>query len=422
MLEPSFRELLRDARTLSATDPLEAEAFASEIISIWLHLTLIDGDPDALFGGALIDYLARRGTPEALVLLLGLGAVGAPVTVTAAQQAATALRARRVRAPRWADEIGKPRFVDAWTSSDEYGDQDALIVTFEYPGSGQHCFVVLVDHNLGGVIKKAFLSAEPDSVLEDWRRMPGTPLRSIPAEEAAHRLRDALDAGAAPSADAFASDESSEEVDELRALLHARLGRLPTPSPAAPKPEMTDRERAALVRDFVASPEAAALRRPRAGDDRGGGTRRVAMTLARETARLFVEYKFNEADGEPLRWSPAAVEALLVDALPRNVSLNAAELPAVPAVLRQWVRFAGRVRGVRADAIAATVAAIDSLADRFLLDAVDPKRFGPAKLMYAVMEMEGVDIEDQAAVDQWIDEFSRRDPAEFGAAVQRLRQ
>jgi len=389
-------------------EPLEAETFASSVASLWQKVHLVDEEPERLFGEGLIAYLVRRRSRDGLAMLLALATVGSPRMTAAARAAASSVVARGVEAPAWADEIGQVQPGGAWVGTDEYGDQDAVALAFEYEGRGTHTLVSLVDHNLGGVVKEAFVAGDPEEVLETWREVMHLPIRELPPEDAAERLRSGFE-----TYDAYLDPPSSDDVRLLRGLFLARLERLPRSiQPIAPV-ETNEEERASLVGAFIASPEATALlgdlTRPPAGD------RGVVEVIAHH----LVDFKCDYADGDPLRWSPTAVEICLLDWFPRKVALEETELQAVPAIVRAWVHFAGRRRGLSDEAMEATETNLDEFVPEFLEASSDPARFGPAKAIALAMQADDVDLTDQAAVGRWIEAYNSRPQAEREAVLPR---
>ena len=57
-------------------DALEAECWASELISMWRGRELIDGDAEEVFLPGFIRALERKGSPKSLATLRALSAVG----------------------------------------------------------------------------------------------------------------------------------------------------------------------------------------------------------------------------------------------------------------------------------------------------------------------------------------------------------
>jgi hypothetical protein len=113
-----------------------------------------------------------------------------------------------------------------------------------------------------------------------------------------------------------------------------------------------------------------------------------------ELADLFVSCRLERLDADPLRWSPIAVELCLLDWLPRKATLNDADIRAVPGALKRWVRFAGRKKGLAADAIEETLSTIDAFAAGYRRAMGDGSRFGAAKSLADAMKGDGVDLTD----------------------------
>src|SRR5262249_4220584 len=94
--------------------------------------------------------------------------------------------------------------------------------------------------------------------------------------------------------------------------------------------------RAMLVAEFLASDEAEGL------SDRKAASR---------CADHIIGYGCDRDFGRPLRMSPAKAETFLIDWLPRKVMLTVPEQHAMPHVLAAWTQWAGKRRGLSAEAI-----------------------------------------------------------------------
>jgi hypothetical protein len=182
----------------------------------------------------------------------------------------------------------------------------------------------------------------------------------------------------------------TEEAEQLMPLVRARLRLLPTPRPIEP-PDTPDEEREALVAAFAISPEAI-------------GLTRVGHGPAAELARWFIDFACDYGAGDPLRWSPIAVEILLGDWLPRKAILEPDEIEVLPEVLRRFARFSARRKGLADPVIAETLDAVDRFAPDFVEGMADDERAGPAKEILVGLRAAGVDLTDEAAVQRWIDE------------------
>ena len=108
-------------------------------------------------------------------------------------------------------------------------------------------------------------------------------------------------------------------------------------------------------------------------------------------------------------WRPADMKAFLLDYYPASGALvGEEELRDFPRRLDAflgWLVEAGR--GARAPLEAAR----DRLAElepRFLREATDPGRYGPAKSLAVAMQEAGVDPTDQDAVEDFVQEYNRR--------------
>ena len=123
-----------------------------------------------------------------------------------------------------------------------------------------------------------------------------------------------------------------------------------------------------------------------------------------DLARWFVDFACDYGAGDPLRWSPIAVEILLGDWLPRKATLDQAEIDALPEVLHRFVRFSAQRKGLSDDIIAGTLEAVDRFAPDFVEGMADNDRAGPAKQLARELLAAGIDLTDPSAVQRWIDE------------------
>lgn len=392
----------RDAAGLAGIgDPLGAELLASALLSMWHAEAMEDPEPREILARAVMHRLASRPNPDALAVLLALEALAEPPLVEAARSAIAHLRAGRVPEPMWSRSIGRPTLVEAWISTDELEDQSNVLAAFAYEHRPAHAINLIVDANFQGLIRDAFVADDPDKVRREWSAVSGLPISEL-AEQA---IADVLGRGI-EMFDGYLDPPVTDEVRRLMPLLRARLRLLPVPRSIEPR-KVPDRERRQLVRAFVESPEAGATAgsraRASAGRGAGGTTRRTATDLA----RLFVDFACDYGAGDPLRWSPIAVEILLADWLPRKAFPEADEIEALPEVLRRFVRFSAQRKGLSDEVIAETFEAIDRFAPDFSEGMADTERAGPAKQLVLEMHAAGIDMTDDEAVGRWIDERNR---------------
>ena len=403
-LRSAFDGIYADARGFSRSlDPLEVETFASGVVSTWRQdIPMPNADEAAkALAELLAKHLAAKRSPDALALMLGIEAV-APGPLAAVFAAPIArLRVGGLTDPVWVDSIGRIRFVEGWCSTDEYGDQDMVMAVFEHAGRPPHGIGLRVDHNMGGMAKEVLVTDEPDGLRSDWLARSGLQIVSLNAQEVADRF-----AGALQAYDETFMPETSKETRYLLPLVRARLRLLPA-GVAVERVEIPTAERESLVADFEASPEATA------GDEAAAGD--VGLL-----ASYFVDYGCDYGTGDPLRWSPIAVELVLLDWFPRKVMLEGPAIAAVPDALRRFVRYAGRRKGLPEASIADTVAAVEEFESEYLLAMADTTGYGPAKAIVSAMRSESVDPTDPAAVAGWMEAFNARPASERDRLLGRL--
>jgi hypothetical protein len=369
-------------------DPFVAEMWASQMLGTFYKLPLpihVQDEFERSMTTALVDAIEEAGSEKQLAALRALAAVAPTPIGPAAQARAEVLSAQGVSGPPWGDEIGSPEFIDAWMSEDAYGDQRGYFARFQYPGRAPHTVMGLYDVNIGGIVKDAFAAYTK----RDLRSVP-TPEemshRDVEPDVMATEVLTGIGVG-----DMYIDNDWSEDFRKTRALLAARMRLLVDEEPHVP-PEsepLPDEERTELVEEFMRSDHATGV----------------------EAEDSIVDHMFafgDYSDGDPLRWSPIAVELFMVDFLPRKATLDATDIRNLPTVLKAWVRFALTKRGLEQRWIDETRAAVDRWTSEFRREVTNPDSFGPAKAIGQAMMAAGIDLTDQGAVDRWIEDFNQR--------------
>ncbi len=383
---PIFEAALRSARGIHASDdPLQIEVFVSALLGTF-DKPLIDV-PDSIdfIGQRLVTFLVGKRSDDALALLHGISAIADEPLASSARAGITRLRAAGRKEPASVILIGGHRFVEAWTSIDELGDQELVAASFEDVAGTPHAVVVMIDHNFDGLVREAFIAPTLDAIRESWSKQHGMAIVTLDAQSLADRLGQGL-----RMYRLYLDPPVSDTVDELVVLMRARLRALPSPREREYH-EVGEKEREALVSAFVKSKEAGR-----------------SSSEVKYLASLIVDYRFDYTDGDPLRWSPIAVELFLLDWFPRKVTVDDDEAALVPDVLRRFVRYAARQKRLSADVIAETLEAIDEFEPQFLDAIGDSSRYGQAKSIVAAMSRDGIDLTDERAVGAWIAGFNAR--------------
>lgn len=379
----------RETAGLASGDALGAELVASALLSKWAPDWPDEREALNAMGAMVLGELAKAPDADTFALLLAVAAMATSPLDGVAQEAVASLRRRAVPEPIWSRTVGRPRLVDAWISTDELEDQSNVAAVFAFERERPHAIVAMTDANFHGLIRKAFVTAEPDRFRQTWAETSGMPIRPLEEQELADVLGQGLE-----MFDTYLDPPVDDEAAALMPLVRARLRLLPAPRSIEP-PEIPEEERDALAKTFVRSTEAAAIRRA------------SGRLLVEELAHWFIDFASDYGAGDPLRWSPIAVEILLIDWLPRKAILEPDVIAALPDGLRAFVRFAAKRKGLPEEVFGETIEAIDRFAPEFAAAMDDEGRAGPAKEIALGLRADGVDLTDAAAVQAWIDKRNR---------------
>jgi hypothetical protein len=135
---------------------------------------------------AIVGDLEDEGGATALVVLLGLQAIGSGTFALESESAALRLADRGVAPPAWARHIGQAKPVDARVMRGDEDESKGVLVEYGYPDGDRHVVSGFIAADLGGAVKflaltKPFAEFPDDSALEP-----------LPVDEAQTLLREAL--------------------------------------------------------------------------------------------------------------------------------------------------------------------------------------------------------------------------------------
>jgi hypothetical protein len=271
------------------------------------------------------------------------------------------------------------------------------MVGFDGP-AGPSTIGVYVDHNLSGMAKDVFALPhginEVLAMLRENEENPGQlDYREVSLEEAAARWTEALEL-----TDMTLDPPTSEDFDDLHALVTARLSTLPSGQGFQAPSRMTEEEREQLLAQFLESDETVGLW-GLSGEDNED----VAVEhLAHEILAFSLDYVL----GTPLRFSSVMVEIFCLDWAPGKVAIDGDGFTLLPDVLAAWIRFVGRKRGIPDEAIAEAVEAAYEYAPEMIELSQDPEVWGPAKVLALGIRQRGIDPTDQAALNDFVSEVN----------------
>lgn len=339
---------------LEATDPRSRDPFAPDE-----RRTSLD---------ELVESFAGTPYAETTAALTAIRALVADEVLAA--RIGRELEGRRHPMPDWLTGLGQARLdPDVWFMTHVLGDGDDYLVGVTLSTGEALSVVVYVDHNMGTVVKDAFVVPEP---LEDLAIKMGTLIddadqsltRTDPATARA-MIESAIDAGAR-TYPPFTSDS----WPMCRPLVEWMVRMLPAGGEAPEVKEWTADETAAVADAFFASPFGAGL-----DDDHRGLLESVLW------------FSTGYATGDPWRWSPVTVEMLMADWFPRKVIAEPAYLAKLPDLVRAYIRYCHDRSDIRADLTEETLAAVDRWEPEYLRLISDRQQALPG-LAEAVLESE----------------------------------
>ncbi len=399
-LEDIFDMILRSVPE-DLTDelpPLAVEMWASQVWSIWATSVLIESDPVEVFADGFIAYAGKQATPAAVMALRALGAVVPEPYRARSGMEADRLAVAGVAERRWATAVGTGEPTVAWLTHDPI-DDDGVCALVEFDGPGEPSTIgVFIDHNLGGMAKDVF--AVPvrvgdviDHMQEDFEGPGQLDFREISLQEASAHWAESLE-----MTDMMFHPPTSEEFDHLRALAMSRLSKLPRRRRAPVPSSMSEDERDELLAQFLESDETVGLWSVSHDDERAGTIEHLAHQI--------LTFSLDYVRGTPLRFSPVMVEVFCLDWAPRKIAVDGDGFTLLPDMLAAWIRFVGRRRGIPEEAIAEAVDAAYDYAPEMIELSQNPAEWGPAKTIGLAMQQRGIDLTDQSALDNFLEEVN----------------
>lgn len=394
-------EIAREARGTvgDLADGLDAQLWASSLVATWSFGPLLppDFDPDEVFGIGLVNALEDAADSAALATLRALAAVGSERLAAASTEAADRLARSEIAEPGWAAELAAARPCRATVMRDPvFDDGVSVFVEYERSGAEPYSVATLIDHNLGGIAKEVLVGGSIAEITGLLSKAPAEvrgggrmELVEIEVELAGARMREAL-----WRTERTLDAPVGEDFASLRAIADAHARAIPG-ADLGEEDEVSDAQRDAAFDGFFAS---------------AGGKPFAEDNDALELAILAIDFGADYVGGvdRPLRWSPTVVELFMTWYLPAKVAREQEFFDRVPALLEAWVRYAGRARGLREDAIEAAAAAVGECAEEMVGAVGDETAWGPAKVLGMAAHEAGVDLTDdgamQAFVDRWNDQ------------------
>jgi len=363
---PEDQALFQGLRAaLRSGEPLDLLAVVSGLLEVTDVRSRDPFSPDEQAAGLdeLVESFVGTSYAETTAALTALKAIAPDDNLAA--RVGRELAIRRQPMLDWLTGLDRTR-VDArvWCMTHVLGDGDNYVLAATL-ASGHHLSaVVYVDHNVGTVVKDAFVVPEPlDHLIETMQSSitdPDQTMTLIDGATARAVIEDAIDTGAR-TYPPFQSDS----WPMCRPLVEWLVRMLPAGGAAPARPEWSEEETSAIARDFFGSKFAAGLDRL---DER---------YLLDSVLWFGTDY----GPGDPLRWSPVNVEMLLADWFPRKIVADVVYLAKLPNLLRAFIRYCHARQGIRATLTADTLDAVDEWEPQYQRVIRSDRPQGPAALL-----------------------------------------
>lgn len=337
-------ELLKDVRrALKSDHPADLLGFVSAMLTIAdpRLRDRPDGEPPAPSVVDLVDSFVAVDRIETAALLAVIAEMHPDELVRARAQRGVGGRAQQL--PPWLRDLPSVAPYRTVEMTHVLGDGDDIIIGVRLHGRSESTVVVYVDHNVGTIVKDAFVVPDPiadvialmrEKIVDD----PDTYWTEIDPADARARVTDSIERAAQ-----LHRQFESDTWPACRPLVEWILRKLPEGGTPYTFGQWADEDLDALAARFFASPFGESFGEPR----------------DRELVACLLSFATEHGLHDPLRWSPVSVEVALVDWFPREVAGPVDVLDALPRLLRAFVRFCHGELGIRRGLTDETLASID---------------------------------------------------------------
>jgi hypothetical protein len=392
-------------------EPADLESDAASLIA------LLDLPPFAEVAGVVPAAAERRADIRAAALLEALAVLAREPLAGQAAAALERLRAKGVESPL-AGRVGRVKLSEARIIEDESADR--LLVVFERPRERevQLALLVVERKETDGALVEGLLTPptsrrEVRSVLR--QALHGAEDRRLARDELVERLE---------SATARAAELElvlPHDIAICLPLIACALGRggggfprLIFEPPAGPLDVDPDDEEdledlvEVVLEDFDEHVRGA------------HGEEGPVFRAGDYVAGSMLHWKHGYCDGRLGCWTRADIEEYLLDHFPRKLTADPDLIACTTECVAAFLAFLDQRELLTGDPLAELEAACSELRPAFERAARDRRRWGPAKTIAAEMMADGVDLADERAVANWMDDFNARPRAERDRVLPRL--
>lgn len=360
------QELIKGLRSaLRSDDPLDLLAVVSGFLEVSdpRSRNPFDREQPRTTLDDLLESLLDAPFAETTAALTAMRVL-VPDELTAAR-IARALQPRTHPLPAWLNALGQARVEpEVWFLTHVLGDGDDYLLGVTLPTGHTLSALIYIDHNLGGVVKDAFVVPDTleDLAIKLGRTMPDPDQSLTRTDPATAR---AVIARAIKHGSRLYPPPQSDTWPMCRPVIEWMLRLLPDGGLAPEIKEWTEAETEAIAEDFFGGPFGAPLDR---ADER-------------DLLYNILWFATSYATGDPLRWSPVTVELLLADWVPRKILADPAHLAKLPNLLRAYIRHCHDQLGIRSELTDETLAAVDAYEPDYQRAIRTSRPRGPAALL-----------------------------------------
>jgi hypothetical protein len=244
--------------------------------------------------------------------------------------------------PAWLASMAQVEITGTWLQTHVLGDGESLLVSWQWPAGPAATAAVYVDHNMGTLVKDAFVVPEDGAKLISSTGLqdPHMEVSTIDPGEARARISEAT----------YAYERTIPPIEtdswpSCRPMVEWVLRHLPGGGAGYVRPDWPEADRERLLDDFIASPHAT--------------IDALTPEQVRELADPLIWFGCDYGPGDPLRWSPVSAEIMLTDWYPRKVVDLDDDAKRLPDVLAAFVRFTHQRTDVPADLTGDTLDAVE---------------------------------------------------------------
>lgn len=387
-------DLLDDvAGALHSDEPLDLLSLVSALVSAIDRRSHVTFGPDAVDVdelptlAGLVDTFLDVEAVETSALLAVIRALTVDEVLRA--RIGRELLRRDHPLPRWVDRLTDVEATGTSEMVHVLGDGDNVLVGVRLADGHHLTFVIYIDHNSGTVVKDAFVIADSLDAVRNLMRDnlddPHTDIRPLDPADAKVRVTDAVDHGAM-----LYPPFETDTWPACRPLVEWAVSLLPDGGTGYEPPEWSEAQQAALADRFFASAQGRSL------DDAD----------VRGLLESVLWFGTGYGPGDPMRWSPTAVEIILLDWIPRKIVADVDYLSNAPDLLAGFIRFCHAERGIPAELTDETLAALRAYAPEYFDIIRSPRPQGPEALL-AAMGVLG-DDELDAIDERWERDHRRK--------------